>query len=101
MNSGLDKLVSWKLLELKNGLFWTAEVLFVVYFESSTCKLHQSDMPEIQGYYNLDSIDKLILAGSYLRIYDLSLNSTQALRDYIVTYVERGLKQLVAIEDLS
>ena len=75
----------------------------MVYFENLTCKLHQSDMPEIQGIYNPDSIDKLILAGSYLRmrIYDLSLNPTQALRDYIVTYVERGLKQLVAIEDLS
>ena len=75
--------------------------IYVVYFENLTCKLHQSDMPEIQGIYNLDSIDKLILTGFYPRIYDLSLNPTQALRDYIVTYVERDLKQLVAIEDLS
>lgn len=37
----LGKLVIWKLFELKNGLFCFTEVLFMVYFENSTCKLHQ------------------------------------------------------------
>jgi len=41
------------------------------------------------------------LTGFYPRIYDLSLNPTQALGDYLVTYVERDLRQLAAIKDLS
>ena len=64
-------------------------------------KLLPFSISEIQGIYNLDSIDKLILTGFYPRIYDLSLNPTQALGDYLVTYVERDLRQLAAIKDLS
>ena len=64
-------------------------------------KLLPFSISEIQGSYNLDSIDKLILTGFYPRIYDLSLNPTQALGDYLITYVERDLRQLAAIKDLS
>jgi predicted AAA+ superfamily ATPase len=64
-------------------------------------KLLPFSISEIKGHYDLGSIDKVILTGFYPRIYDLSLNPTQALGDYIVTYVERDLRQLVAIKDLS
>ncbi|KAA0259106.1 ATP-binding protein [Deferribacter autotrophicus] len=64
-------------------------------------KLLPFSISEIKGHYDVSSIDKLILTGFYPRIYDLSLNPTQALGDYLVTYVERDLRQLVAIKDLS
>ncbi len=64
-------------------------------------KLLPFSISEIQGSYDVSSIDKLILTGFYPRIYDMSLNPTQALGDYIVTYVERDLRQIVNIRDLS
>jgi len=39
-------------------------------------------------------IDTLLLNGFYPRIYDASLNPTQALGDYLETYVERDIRQL-------
>jgi hypothetical protein len=56
---------------------------------------------EIKGYYDVSSIDKLILSGFYPRIYDRALNPTQALGDYLVTYIERDLRQIINIKDLS
>ena len=45
--------------------------------------------------------DKLLLNGFYPRIYNSGLNPTQALGDYVATYVERDIRQLVAIKDLA
>ena len=39
--------------------------------------------------------------GFYPRLYDRGLNPTQALSDYVATYVERDLRQLALIRDLS
>lgn len=47
------------------------------------------------------TIDGLLLMGFYPRIYAAGLNPTQALGDYFETYVERDLRQLVAIKDLA
>lgn len=47
------------------------------------------------------SVDRLILSGFYPRIHDQHLNPTQALGDYLATYVERDVRQLAAIKDLS
>ncbi len=64
-------------------------------------KLLPFSISEIYGYYDTSSIDKLILTGFYPRLYDMKLNPSQALGDYLVTYVERDLRQLVAIKDLT
>lgn len=64
-------------------------------------KLLPFSLSELQGHYDVTSIDRLILTGFYPRIYDMSLNPTQALSDYLVTYVERDLRQLINIKDLS
>lgn len=45
-------------------------------------------------------IDNLLLHGFYPRIYDAGLNPTQALGDYLETYVERDIRQLINIKDL-
>jgi len=45
--------------------------------------------------------DQLLLSGFYPRIYDAGINPTQALGDYLETYVERDIRQLAAIKDLA
>ena len=46
-------------------------------------------------------IDELLLTGFYPRIYDAGLKPSQVLGDYIETYVERDIRQLISIKDLS
>ncbi len=46
-------------------------------------------------------IDQLLLTGFYPRIYDVGINPTQALGDYVETYVERDIRQLIAIKDIA
>lgn len=46
-------------------------------------------------------IDKLLYSGFYPRIHDQKLNPTQTLGDYFETYVERDLRQLSNIRNLS
>lgn len=45
--------------------------------------------------------DRLLLTGFYPRIYDAGINPTQALGDYMETYVERDIRQMIAIKDLA
>lgn len=46
-------------------------------------------------------VDRLLLNGFYPRIYDAGLDPTQALGDYVQTYIERDIRQLVNIKDLA
>ncbi len=46
-----------------------------------------------------DEIDDALYSGSYPRIYDHRLNPTQALADYLVTYVERDSRRIGGIRD--
>lgn len=46
-------------------------------------------------------IDELLLTGFYPRIYDAGLKPSQALGDYVETYVERDIRQLISIKDLA
>jgi hypothetical protein len=64
-------------------------------------KLLPLSLAEIQVEGTSSSIDRLILSGFYPRIHDQHLNPTQALGDYLATYVERDVRQLAAIKDLS
>lgn len=64
-------------------------------------KLLPLSMGELKQIYTAGSIDRLILTGFYPRIYDQGINPTQALGDYIETYVERDLRQLITVKDLS
>lgn len=64
-------------------------------------KLLPLSMAELKSSRLLPTIDRLLLTGFYPRIYDQGLDPTQALGDYFETYVERDIRQLVAIKDLS
>lgn len=56
---------------------------------------------ELAGAGILPGVDSLLLHGFYPRIYDAGLNPTQALGDYLETYVERDIRQLINIKDLA
>ena len=58
-------------------------------------------MEEIQTAFSLPNTDGLLYQGFYPRIWDKHLNPTQALGDYFETYIERDLRQLIAIKDLN
>lgn len=64
-------------------------------------KLLPFSMAEIQTAFVLPGIDRLLYHGFYPRVWDKQLNPTQALGDYYQTYIERDLRQLVAIKDLN
>jgi uncharacterized protein len=46
-------------------------------------------------------LDTLLYTGFYPRIYDQRINPTQALADYFETYVERDLRQISELRNLS
>ncbi|MCL5884047.1 MAG: ATP-binding protein [Deltaproteobacteria bacterium] len=64
-------------------------------------KLLPLSVSELRGKYGPLPVDRLLLAGFYPRIYDQDLDPTQALGDYLATYVERDIRQLLAIKDLG
>lgn len=51
--------------------------------------------------YKLDQYEDYILKGFYPRIYDLDLDAYDWLQDYIQTYVERDLRQIINVSDLG
>ena len=64
-------------------------------------KLLPFSMAELGRDFLPSSLDRLLLTGFYPRIYDQQLDPTQTLGDYFETYVERDMRQLAAIKDLS
>ncbi len=64
-------------------------------------KLLPLSIEELSGAGIKPQIDRLLLSGFYPRLYDAGLNPTQALGDYVETYVERDVRQLTAIKDLA
>lgn len=64
-------------------------------------KLLPLSISELKDNYPTMSIDRLLLTGFYPRIYDRNLDPTQAMGDYFETYVERDIRQLITIKDLS
>ena len=64
-------------------------------------KLLPFSIEEIQSAIDLPHVDDLLYHGFYPRIWDKQLDPTQALGDYYETYVERDLRQLMAIKDLN
>lgn len=64
-------------------------------------KLLPFSLQELGAHADQRSIDNLLLNGFYPRIWREELEPSQALGNYIETYVERDIRQLVAIKDLS
>jgi len=64
-------------------------------------KLLPLSLEELTGSAIDLGIDRLLLTGFYPRIYDVGIDPTQALGDYVATYVERDIRQLITIKDLT
>lgn len=48
-----------------------------------------------------DAVDGILYSGCYPRVHDQRLNPTQALADYLVTYVERDAQRIGGVRDLA
>ncbi len=68
---------------------------------TAVLRLLPFSMAEIDRIGGSTDIDTLLYTGFYPRIYDQDLNPTQALSDYFETYVERDLRQLSELRNLS
>ena len=64
-------------------------------------KLLPLSIEELAATGAVPDIDRLLLTGFYPRIHDAKIDPTQALGDYLETYVERDIRQLIAIKDLA
>lgn len=65
-------------------------------------KLLPFSLSEIQKFWSpLPTMDKIIYSGSYPRIFDQGLDPTEALSFYFSTYVERDLRLLINVRDIS
>ena len=64
-------------------------------------KLLPFTISEQARYGRNNNVDDFLLSGFYPRLYDKKLDSTRAYRNYFETYVERDLKQLAHLKDLS
>lgn len=64
-------------------------------------KLLPCSISELQSRQTLPDVDGLLYRGFYPRIWNKGLNPTQALGDYFETYIERDLRQLITVKDLT
>ncbi len=64
-------------------------------------KLLPFSMKEIKPIIKDKNIDEIIFTGFYPRIYDKKLNPAQALAFYVNTYIERDVREIENIKNLS
>ncbi len=58
-------------------------------------------LAEINRINPPESLDQILYTGAYPRIHDQNLDPTEALSFYLNTYIERDLRTLINIKDLS
>ena len=63
-------------------------------------KLLPLALAELKGGFRVNTIDELIWKGFYPRIHVQKINPGKILANYIETYVERDLRQLINVKDL-
>lgn len=68
---------------------------------TAVLKLLPLSIEELAGAHIDLDLDTLLLTGFYPRIHNNGLDPTQALGDYVETYVQRDIRQLMAIKDLN
>ncbi len=64
-------------------------------------KLLPLALTEIKRFESRISLDQVLYKGGYPRIYDTGLNPTEALAFYVSTYIERDLRMLINVKELS
>jgi predicted AAA+ superfamily ATPase len=68
---------------------------------TAVLKLLPLSIEELSGAHIDLDLDTLLLTGFYPRIHTNGLDPTRALGDYVETYVQRDIRQLMAIKDLN
>lgn len=63
-------------------------------------KLLPFSMEELEAY-DVSSLDEMMFKGFYPRIYDQEISPERVYGDYFETYIERDLRQLVNVKNLS
>ncbi|MCP4217695.1 MAG: ATP-binding protein [bacterium] len=64
-------------------------------------KLLPLSLSELKGQYTYSGMNEVLFTGFYPRIFDQQLSPNQAYSDYFETYVERDLRQLLQVKNLS
>lgn len=64
-------------------------------------KLLPFSLEELAPIITDSSLDKCLLNGMYPRIYNDKINPTKFYRDYVQTYIERDVRQMINIKDLN
>lgn len=64
-------------------------------------KLLPLSMKELGSRIEKFSSDKILYTGFYPRLYDRKLNPTEAMSNYVATYLERDVRQIVTVRNLS
>lgn len=63
-------------------------------------QLYPLSLAELSGAGIQKTVNESLLAGFYPRIYQKDLDPTQMYRDYVKTYIERDVRNMVHIKDL-
>lgn len=64
-------------------------------------KLLPFSFEEIRPMEQRYSLDKSIYTGFFPRVFDQKLNPTEAMRNYVESYVERDVRQIINVKNLS
>lgn len=64
-------------------------------------KLLPFSIAELGAFGKNYSVDDYLLNGFYPRVYADNLNPTKAYRNYYETYVERDIRQILQVKDVS
>ena len=68
---------------------------------TAVLKLLPFSVEEIRSLIQERATDEILYAGFFPRIFDQKINPTDAMRDYVATYVERDVRQIINVKNLS
>jgi predicted AAA+ superfamily ATPase len=63
-------------------------------------KLYPFSIDELKGHYETDNADELLLKGFFPRIYDQAQTPSKAHANYIQTYLERDVREIIHLKDM-
>lgn len=68
---------------------------------TAVLKLLPFSVEEIRSLVQKRTADEILYTGFFPRIFDQKLNPSDAMRDYVATYVERDVRQIINVRNLS
>lgn len=68
---------------------------------TAVLKLLPFSVEEIRSFLQKRTADDVLYTGFFPRIFDQKINPTDAMRDYVATYIERDVRQIINVKNLS